>query len=340
MATDPQMFVKIAANIEDLKTAMAQAKAAVQEAADSAKGAGESFGGLTEATNKLGASWAERIAEGLLLRDALRELLSVAQEMISGIPEEAHALNLLSLQTRLSVEDLQVLSAATREFGVDGDQLGKALFQLQQRIAGGDANVLTAFHLMGMSIDEVREKDPMALFLAAEKGLGTLSGAIQDTAAKDLYGGRLGASLIAFSSGAEEAIDKARALNTIASAESVKALAAYQDAIDRVTHSVHAWVTEVEGGMAMGIKTLSDAADKGASTWSIFSAMVKDWAASSTLTGASTANLATLLDDLNRKTANGKDIVLDNAKAHDAATVALDAHGQAPKFMARREPSS
>jgi hypothetical protein len=266
--------------------------------------------------------------------------IGAAVDFLKSIGEEAHALNVLSLQTHINIEDLQVLTDATREFGVEGDQLGRALFQLQQRIAGGDSNVTTAYHLMGMSIEDVRGKDAMSLFMATEKGLGTLSGAIQDTAAKDLYGGRLGASMVAFSSGAEEAVAKARALAFQAGGESVKALAAYQDAVDRASHSVHAWTMELEGHVAQGFNVLTDAVDRGASKWSIFVAMVEDFATSDLHMGANVSHLATLLDQLSGAATKGKDITLASTQANEAAVVALDAHGQAAKFMAALELDS
>ena len=144
-----------------------------------------------------------------------------AVEFLKSVAEEAHQLEILSLQTRINVEDLQLLKVATKEYGVEGDELARALYQLSRRIAGGDASVATAYHLMGMTLDEVRGKDALDLFLTTERGLGKLQGAVQDTAAADLYGGRLGISMIAFSKGVDEAMDKARQLNAVASKESV-----------------------------------------------------------------------------------------------------------------------
>lgn len=279
------------------------------------------IGTLKEAAAAIGLAWS---VEG-----AVTFLVSIA--------EEARELRNLSLQTQINAEDLQVLRDATKEYGVEGEQLGRALFQLQQRIAGGDASVATAYHLMGMSIDEVKGKDAMTVFLTTERGLGMLSGAIQDTAAKDLYGGRLGASMIAFSKGADEAVAKARALNIVAGTESLEAAAKYADAIDRAKNSLHAWFMEVEGGSAVGFNSLTSAVANGASKWSLFVAIVKDWASSNTVTGASVSNLATVLDHLNVTAARGKDIDLDATKARQASTEAMTAQQQAAQFMAATE---
>jgi hypothetical protein len=360
-AGDPDLVIRVAANIESLKADMAAAAATLKavEAATSETHAATTH--LTSSVDDLGHSWVGRVTEGLMLRDAMRELLSVAKEIAIGIPEEAKALRNLSLQTQINVEDLQVLTAATREYGVEGDQLGRALFQLGQRIAGGDANVATAYHLMGLSLDEVKNKSPLDLLLTTEHALGTLSGAIQDTAAKDLYGARLGASMIAFAHGADEAMDKAKALNTIASRDSVLAAAEYADAIDRMTHSLHAWVMEITGSGAMGFNTLHDAVDKGASKWAIFLAILKDAAATENTGAQSASNLATLLD--RQATSVGaaaaahakltaEALALDAAGGplrdgltlqiglHNQAAVALTAQQQAARFMAATELDS
>lgn len=330
MAKANTMFTEAAAKLELMGKGGTYASQQFQALADATKQ-------VQHPTEELGQSWVARIAEGLLLRDAINEVLGKVKELAIGVPEEAHALNLLSLQTQVNVEDLQVLAGATREYGVDGEQLGKALYQLGRRIAGNDDSVATAYHLMGMSLDEVRGMNAMDLFLTTERGLGKLQGTIRDTAAADLYGGRLGVSMGAFATGADEAIEKARALNVVASKDSVKALADYQDAVDRATHSVHAWVMELEGGAAQGFNTLTGAADKGASKWAIFMAVLKDFAASNIETGASTSNLATLIDRLNQQTEKNTVSTKTNAEGHREAAVALDAHGQAARFMAALE---
>jgi len=119
--------------------------------------------------------------------------IGYAVEFLRSIGEQAEALKNLSLQTQINIEDLQVLGAATKDYGVDSDELGRALFALKQRIAGGDDSVASAYHLMGMRLKDVKDLDAVSLFLATERGLGSLSGAVRDAAAADLFGGRLGA---------------------------------------------------------------------------------------------------------------------------------------------------
>jgi hypothetical protein len=215
------------------------------------------------------------------------------------------------------------------------------LFNLKQRIAGGDDSVATAYHLMGKSLQDVKDLNAFDLFVQTERGLGNLHGTIRDTAAADLYGGKLGSSLTAFSTGVDDAIAKARSLNKVASEDSVKAAAEYSTAIERAKDSVHAWTMEVEGKAAQELNVLSDAVNKGASAWSLFYAVLADNVARTLNASAGPTALATLLDHLNQKLNEGKDIELAAAGAahsaaagHQAVAVALTAEGQAAQFMA------
>lgn len=255
-------------------------------------------------------------------------------DFIKSIVEEADRLGDLSLQTQINVTDIQLLSAATRQYGVDGEQLGLALYQLGRRIAGNDDSVAHAYHLMGMSIKDVKDLDPMALFLATERGLGTLQGAIRDTAASDLFGGKLGVSLSAFSTKVDEALDRARRFSHFASEDSVQAAGDFADAMDAATKSLHAFSIEAIGPIAQGFNVLTDATDKGATKWQLFTAMLKDWATSSLVTGGNATHLATLLDQLNQQAARHADIQLQDSAATAQATAQLDAQGRAAKFMA------
>lgn len=321
---------------DELSPALAQAQAAIRDASGQ-------LAGMTDAVKSSNQAHLDFIGT---LKDVgaafgIAFTLDAAVEFLHTIIENAQQLQNLSIQTRINVEDLQVLQAATKAYGVDSDTLGRALFTLSQRIARGDDSVASAYAMMGYSLDQVRGKDAIDLFLMTERGLGTLKGAIQDAASADLYGGKLGASMVAFASGSDTAIEKARGM-TQASKDSNKALAEYGDAVDRAKTSLLAIATSLAGPVAQGFNTLSDAVfDKGASKWSIFLAMLKD-AAASTMPGVgqSTTNLAKLLDDLNQKTDKGTASTKAGTDANTAAKVVLDARGQAAAAMAALELNS
>jgi len=254
-------------------------------------------------------------------------------QYIGKLVEGASALNTLSAQTHINVEDLQILTAATASYGVSSEELGRALFSLQNRIAGGDASVVSAYAAMGIKIDDLKDKNASDLFLTTERALGQLTGGIRDAAAADLYGGKLGASMAAFSTGVDKAVDDAKRLNKITSQESVAAMAEYGDAIKRTQTSIDAFVTEGLGKLAQGFNVLNKATNDGASKWDLFVATFKD------MTGLS-GNLTKLLDETNKKTEASAKAATDAAKAHGEVKVALDARGQAAQFMGAMEANA
>jgi hypothetical protein len=273
---------------------------------------------------------AERLAGAFGIAFSVEALIGFA----TNVAEQARSLQILSAQTQINVEDLQVLGAATKEFGVDSEQLGRAIFQLGQRIAGGDASVVSGLALMGLSLDDVKNKHGEELFLLVEDAAGKLHGTIRDTAMADLYGARLGSSLGALSTGIGEAIDKAKALNVVTSEDSVKAAAEYANAIDRASTSLKAMATEVEGHSAQMFNVVNDALTKGAGKWATFWAVTKDVANQLTLTGTGSEHLTRLLDDLSQKTDANAKATAGALDQHKAMSVALSDEEQHQQFLA------
>jgi hypothetical protein len=146
-------------------------------------------------------------------------------EYVLEVGKAQQQLQRLGKETQIDVEELQTLSAATRDYGLDNEILGRALFNVSKAIAGGDESVARGLHLAGIALDDVRDKHGKELFLDIERGLATLQGSLRDTAAADIFGSKLGASMAGFAKEADEAVEKAGRLNTILSKDSVRALA-------------------------------------------------------------------------------------------------------------------
>lgn len=285
----------------------------------------EEMGGALDALSNRFERVGERVAEYFAIREATH--------FIDEIAQSALALDNLSKQTDINTDDLQVLGAATREYGLDSDQLGRAIFQLSQRIAGGDQSAATALHMMGLSLEQVKGLNGKDLFLTIESGLSTLQGTAKDVAAADLFGGRIGKSMVAFAGNADEALARAQALGSFMGQDAVKQLADYARNVELAKTNLMNLAGQALGPAAEGFNTLFNAAGK-AGWGAVITASLKDFLSTSTLTGASTSHLATLLDQLNQqdeKTAAGTKKL---AEGHAAAAEQLTAEGQAAKFMA------
>jgi hypothetical protein len=315
---DPQMYVKVAANIDQLKAAMTEARAEIHKVGDETKGFADQFASRFE---HLG----ERVAEAF----ALREIAHFVEDLFSA----AHALEVLSLQTGIDVEELQRLGAATEEYGLDSEKLGTLIFQLSRRIAGDDQSAAAALHMMGLTLDEVKGLNGEELFLTIARGLNTLHGNAVDLAATDLFGGRAGKSVIAFSKDVDGAMAAVKGSVSIASQQSVKDLADMDVQITRTSTSLKHWAIEVVGHSAQELNVLTDAQKAGASALAIYWATVKDATAQLTGMGSGTENMTRLLLDHNFVAKEGASVTRDGTQAHHEATVALDARAQAEKFM-------
>lgn len=301
-----------------------EAPAGMQKLADETKQVDASSFKLTDTVKQLALGFAAMFTA------------RAAFNFVKSTIDEASALKDLSQQTHINVEELQLLAGAMSEFGVDADMLGKGLFNLSRRIAKGDDSVADALLQMGISLREVRGLEGEELFLTIERGLARLHGSLRDTTASDLFGSRLGMAMAGASEGIDGAMESARRLNTVMSEESVDALDRYDEAIKRAQRSLSGLAANMIGPVAEGFNVITDAAGKGASKWDIFVAMTKDWAASNSVTGASTAHLAKLLDGLNRKTDDAAVKTAAATAAHREHVPALESTAGATK-KAREE---
>jgi hypothetical protein len=273
------------------------------------------------------------IAVGLAAMFTVR----AAAQFVTDIIKQASALKDLSNQTHINVEEIQLIAGAMTEFGVDADTLAKGLFRLSRGIAGGDESVAHGLHIMGLSFKDVEGLNGQELFLKIEKGLSTLQGGLRDTAAAELFGGKLGAAMAGASEGIEGALATWRRLNHVASTESVDAMDQFGESIARANKNLSSIAANMIGPISQGFNVVIDAANQGASKWAIAVAVLKDFAASNTITGASATNLATLLDHLNQQTEKNTASTVANTGEHKKAVTVLDMRSQAVKFMAALE---
>jgi hypothetical protein len=262
----------------------------IQKIADAAKEADTAHKGL--------GSTVKELALGFAALFTVRAAYDFAKDVI----HQASALRDLSQQTHINVEELQLLAGSMSEFGVDADTLGKGLYKLSTRVAGGDDSIAFALHLMGLSLKDVDGLQGQELFLKIEHGLSKLQGSLRDTASSDLFGSKLGMAMAGASEGIDQALEDAQRLNTVMSGESVDALDKYGEAIERAQRSLSAMAANLLGPVAQGFNVVTEAAGRGASKWAIAWAMMKDMNAATFGWGSGTSHLATLLDHLNQTT--------------------------------------
>jgi hypothetical protein len=293
----------------------------IQRLAGELKPVREEMGFIGDQAQDLGAK--------LLAAFAIERVVEYALE----VGKAQQDLQRLGKETQIDVEELQTLSAATREYGLDNEVLGRALFNVSKAIAGGDESVARGLHLAGLSLDEVKDKHGKELFLEIERGLATLTGSLRDTAAADIFGAKLGSALAGFSKGADEAVEKAGKMNTILSRDSVRALAEYADAIERTKANASTFVAQIEGPLAQGLNTVTKAAEGGASKWQIFKAVLTDWRIESVTGIRSGTALATLLDHQAQAATAAATATARSTVEHKKATEEVSKETAARRFL-------
>jgi hypothetical protein len=219
----------------------------------------------SEGAGKATESWSSNVktlAAQYLTFQAALAAGRAAMDFVKGIVDQAGALVDLSAQTRISVEELQVLQGAMKEFGVEGDQVGKALFKLSKQIAGGEESVAATLDVMGLSLEKVRGMKGEELFIAIQNGLAGLQGGLRDTAAIELYGEKLGMIMSGAAEGSTEAIAKWREMNKVMSEESAQALDAAGERWDRLGQQLTVLGAETLAPLAEKFLKMAEVADK------------------------------------------------------------------------------
>ena len=223
---------------------------------------------------------ADSIKEHLL--DLGKEVLAAFSvekviEFALEIGKAQQQLSRLSDETQINTDDLQDLTAATAEYGLSNEELAKSLYAVSKGIAGGDESVARGLHLIGLTLDEVKDKHGKELFLEIEQGLSTLQGSLRDTAAADIFGARLGAAMAGFSTKAEEATQKAAEFNEKLSPEEIKQLRDYADEVEHLEKNLGTLKDKIIGGTLDAINAVGKAHKDGVSWVRLATDGLKDY---------------------------------------------------------------
>ena len=170
-----------------------EAPAGMKALADATKAVPEQSGGFFGWLDELGHSFVARVAEGILLRDAIRELINFGKEALT----ETAKLEDLSKATGLSTTALQKFSYVGKEFGVDTEQMARGVEQLSAKLATGDTNATKAVQQLGLSVKDLIASGPEHAFLSIAEAVGRVEDPMQKNGlAAELFGGKLGRVLI------------------------------------------------------------------------------------------------------------------------------------------------
>jgi hypothetical protein len=189
MSTDPQMFIRIAATVEDLKTAMAQARQAVVEAGEGAKEAGLHFQSFGDQFTQMG----ERIVERLAIYELLRVSFDTLKESLNLGAEIEHMARSIGIGT----DELQKLTYAGQQYGISADLMVRGTETLSAKLANGDKNLASAFEKLGLSTEEFRAMSPNEAMVSLADAVGKVGDPMEKAGEMaHIFGMRLSRELI------------------------------------------------------------------------------------------------------------------------------------------------
>lgn len=275
----------------------------------------------------------QKTAIGYLALKAAR----AGYDFVMQTAAEASAMTQLSREVHIGAEELQTLAGAMREFGVNSETLGAGLYGLSRRIATGDDSVAAALHTMGMSLEQVRGLQGEDLFLAIERGLATLQGGLRDTTAAELFGSKMGAAMAGASDSIDQTLEHARRFNTVMKDDAREAFDKFGTELDRAKTNMGNMAANGLTPLVGAFNQLFETVERGGSKWGVFVALTKDlW--NTYVEGKPHAeNFNKLLEEHNVQTNAAAESTKRATDVNLDAVQALDARGQAAKFMGALE---
>jgi hypothetical protein len=173
--------VKVQADVADLKTGVQQTN--------------DTLGSLDGKVSQLGTTFSgfENILERVTERFAAYELIRKSIDFAETAVEDAAALQHLSDATGISTDALQKLQYVGASFGVESDQMTRAVSEFEAKLAGGDHNAVGAVQSLGLSVQQLLSMSPDQAFLAFTAAASTVADPMQKNALyADAFGVRLG----------------------------------------------------------------------------------------------------------------------------------------------------
>jgi tetratricopeptide (TPR) repeat protein len=143
--------------------------------ADATKVGDQATTGWLGSLAALGNSWVARVAEGVLLRDAIHQVLDLVKDGIMAFPDLVkhttafgNSLYEMSLKTGASVENLSALRYVASQTGIDFTSFGTTLAKMQQALGstGAKADELQKhLDVLGLNLQTLKNEKPDQAFI-------------------------------------------------------------------------------------------------------------------------------------------------------------------------------
>ena len=218
--------------VEKLKAMGMDVPDGIQKVADATKNTGSAFEGLKSPLSSVNS-----------LLGVFGVGLSVSAVVGFGrsVMDMAGAIDDLSAATGVSASGLQKFAYVGAAAGVSMDEIGRAVGNLSERLAGGDASAAGAVKALNLSVDQLIAAGPEEAFIQIGEAVGRMEDPMQRNAvAADLFGGKLAKQLIPALGDLRKAMEDVPK-EAIVSDQDIKAIAELGDAIDQLTLKTKAY---------------------------------------------------------------------------------------------------
>ena len=311
MSTALGLAMQISANTAQLATAVADVNKRLDSMGEAGKKAGDDLGTLKNIEiGKLALGGIKAVSGAFLTLS--KSVLGAVESIVSfgkSVADELDNLNDVADRTGVGVEALQAYGAAAKLSGTDVETFAKSIQKLSVNIGNAtDEKSAKKFTALGIAFEELKAATPTEQFEMVADALARISDPAERAAAAVKLFGKGGIELGPLFSEGPGALAKMReeavALGQVVSEDSIKAIAAMNDAFDKVWMTVKGITGQIVGELAGPIADI--AADllnvvKAAGPSQIANSIAQGLLDFIDLAGTSFLNLAKFIDAFVRK---------------------------------------
>lgn len=311
MSTALGLAMQISANTAQLATAVADVNKRLDSMGEAGKKAGDDLGTLKNIEiGKLALGGIKAVSGAFLTLS--KSVLGAVESIVSfgkSVADELDNLNDVAARTGVGVEALQAYGAAAKLSGTDVETFAKSIQKLSVNIGNAtDEKSAKKFTALGIAFEELKAATPTEQFEMVADAMARISDPAERAAAAVKLFGKGGIELGPLFSEGPGALAKMReeavALGQVVSEDSIKAIAAMNDAFDKVWMTVKGITGQIVGELAGPIADI--AADllnvvKAAGPSQIANSIAQGLLDFIDLAGTSFLNLAKFIDAFVRK---------------------------------------
>jgi hypothetical protein len=250
MSTALGLAMQISANTAQLATAVQDVNKRLDEMGGAGKRAAQDLSVLKN------IEIAKLFIEGIkLVADGLIGAANAARSLFDDSREAIDAIGKLSTQTGVSVEAIQKLQGVARLAGVDSETLAKALGKLgvqADKLKDKDDNV---FERLGLDAKELASSDvETVLFQVADAFAAIGSDTEKLGIASELFGERIGRSLVPLlnqgGEALEKALERAGRLGGVLTEDQVRLVERMNDRFSEVSSTITGIINQITASLA------------------------------------------------------------------------------------------